>query len=100
MPRKISLLFTFCLLSRGAEWPAARWEGTVELPGRTISLIIDLDRDSTGQWIGSAIVPGFSVKGAGLKDIVIKDSELAFVIPGALGGPTLQGRLGAEGNLT
>ncbi len=89
-----------CLIASAADSPAARWEGVVQLPGRTIALLIDLDRDHAGQWIGSAIVPGFSVKGTALKDIVIQEPAVAFAIPGALGAPTLQGNLSPEGALS
>jgi hypothetical protein len=97
---KLSLLATICLLSRASEPAAARWEGLVQIPGRPVTLVVDLDQNSAGQWTGSAIVPGFGVKGTPLKDIVVHDSDVAFAIPGALGGPTLQGRVGTDGTLS
>lgn len=100
MRLKLSLFVTLGLLSRGAEAVSARWEGSVQIPGRPLTLVVDLAQDGAGQWTGSAIVPGFGVKGAPLKEIVIKDAEVAFAIAGALGGPTLQGRLEANGVLS
>jgi hypothetical protein len=63
-------------------------------------LVIDLAQDTQGHWIGSAIVPGFGVKGAPLNDIAVKESEVAFTVQGALGGPTFKGHLTGDGTLT
>jgi hypothetical protein len=79
---------------------AARWEGTVQIPGTELRLVIDLAQNSEGNWIGSAIVPGFGVKGAALTDLVVSGSEVAFGIKGALGDPTVKGHLDANGALT
>ena len=72
---------------------SGRWEGTVQIPGRPFTLVVDLSSDQTGNWIGSVIVPGFNVKGAPLSDLVVKDAEVAFVIHEALGNPSVKGRL-------
>jgi hypothetical protein len=45
-------------------------------------LVIDLAQDDRGRWSGSAILPGFGVKGAALKDVVAGDSSVAFAIAG------------------
>jgi hypothetical protein len=71
----------------------------VHIPGRELQIVIDLARDSGGQWTGSATVPGFGVKGAPLKDIVVKDSGVTFAVKGALGEPKFTGRLSADGVL-
>lgn len=68
-----------------AENAAGRWEGSAQIPGRELKLIVDLSRDGGKAWIGSITVPGFSVKGAPLTDITVSDSEIAFSIKGALG---------------
>ena len=70
-----------------------RWEGTVQIPGRPFTLIIDLLSDQTGKWAGSAIVPGFNVKGAPLTDLAVKDTDIAFFIRGVLGNPSVKGLL-------
>ena len=89
----VAFVFSGTLLCGAAEGPAARWEGVVQIPGRDLRLIIDLAQDAQGQWTGSAIAPGAGVKGAPLAQIAVHDSEVAFTIPGALGGPKLKGRI-------
>jgi hypothetical protein len=79
---------------------SGRWEGAAQIPGREMRLIIDLAQDDRGRWIGSAILPGFGVKGAALKDVVVGDSNVAFAITGALGAPTLMGALAPDGTLS
>jgi hypothetical protein len=80
--------------------PAARWEGTVRLPGREIKVIVDLAQNSGGQWVGSAILPGFGVKGSPLSDVAVTDSSVSFVIRGVLSDPKFEGSLSSSGTLT
>src|SRR4029079_5787511 len=75
-----ALFFGITVLCQAAESPAARWEGTVQLPGRVLIWVIDLAQDSRGQWSGSAIVPGSGVKGARLTDIAVQESNVSFTV--------------------
>src|SRR5450432_1857272 len=77
------------LISRADEPAAGRWEGSAQIPGRELKLIVDLARDGGG-WSGSIIVPGFGVKGAPLKDVTLNGSDLSFAINGALGGQNVE----------
>lgn len=97
---RASILFSAALLCQGAEPAAARWEGTVQIPGRELRVVIDLAQSSDGQWTGSAIVPGFGIKGAPLTDITVKESDVSFAIKGALGDAKFKGRLAANNTLT
>jgi hypothetical protein len=96
----VSLLFAAVFTAGAAEPTAARWEGAIQVPGREIKLVIDLSQDSQGQWVGSAIVPGFGVKGSPLSDIAVKDTGVSFSIKGALGDPTFEGHLTSNGTLS
>ena len=81
-----TILFASAALSQAAESGAGRWEGSAQIPGEELKLIVDLSEENGRGWIGSIIVPGFGVKGAQLVDIAVKDSEFAFAIKGAFGG--------------
>jgi hypothetical protein len=95
------ILFALSLVCRAADHPAAaRWEGSVRIPGRDLPLVIDLAQDTGGNWIGSAIAPGFGIKGAPLAGIAVKNSDVSFTIKGALGEPKLAGRLTENGDFT
>ena len=74
-----------------------RWEGFVAIPDHSMRLVIDLAKDGEGHWIGSAIVPGFGVKGAQLIDISVNDATVSFAIKDTLGSPKLEGRIGPDG---
>ena len=92
-------------LCHGAESAAGRWEGSAQIPGGELKLIVDLSQDSGKSWVGSIIVPGFGVKGAPLADLIVNDSEITFSIKGALGnermGVTkLKAHLAADSQLT
>jgi hypothetical protein len=76
------------LASAGAPMPEGRWEGTVQIPGRALAIVVDLKADPAGAWTGSIILPGLGVKGAALKDIAIKDGDIAFALASALGSRT------------
>ena len=79
----------------------------MEIPGRQITLVIDVRPDGAGHWIGSAIVPGFDVKGAPLTKLSVTGSSIQFTIQDVLGEPTvtaeirngvMKGNFSAAGN--
>jgi len=103
IPTGIALfLFAGALLNAAgppSDPAAGRWEGIIDLTGRQVPVVLDLDRDRDGHWIGSAIFPGLDVKGTPLADLVIQDGRLSCTVKGALGGPKLDGRLATDGGL-
>ena len=81
----VPVLFASTMLCHAADNAAGRWEGSAQIPGEELKLIVDLSQDQGKEWVGSIIIPGFGVKGAPLADLVVNDSEIAFSIKGALG---------------
>ena len=89
--RRSILILLVCLpaLANGAaKLPEGRWEGSVQIPGRDLQLIVDLAQDSTGVWKGSIIVPGLGIKGEPLTNIVFTANDLAFAVGSSLGSAT------------
>jgi hypothetical protein len=80
-----AILFASAALCQAAESAAGRWEGSAQIPGGELKLIVDLSDESGQGWIGSIIIPGFGVKGAPLADLHVRAGEFAFAIKGALG---------------
>jgi hypothetical protein len=80
------LLLASALISRADENAAGRWEGTVQIPGRQLTLIVDLAAESGGGggWQGSITIPGLDLKGAPLTDIGLNGRDIAFSIKSAL----------------
>src|SRR5580765_3832675 len=98
----IAIVLTAAALARAAEPFEARWDGTVQIPGNELHVVIDLAKsggpNDAGQWTGSAIVPGYGVKGAALTGIVVQGAAISFTLKGALGGPKFSGRLNPDGS--
>jgi len=99
LTRNALLLSAACAFLNAAEPAAGRWEGSARLPDREVPVVLDLDQDHDGHWIGSAIFPGLGVKGAPLADVVVQEDHVSCTVKGALGGPKLNGRLTADGGL-
>ena len=68
--------------------PEGRWEGVVQIPGRELRLVVDLNEAKGGVWTGSIILPGLGIKGAALSGIVVSGADVTFDIAHALGSPT------------
>jgi len=100
MGLRLALLMAAATLARAAEPAEARWEGTIQIPGRELQVVIDLAQDPAGKWIGSAIVPGFSVKGAPLADIQVNGPDVQFAVKGVLAEPVFRGRLTGNGSFS
>lgn len=82
------------LIAAGVALPASaepslsgRWLGSIELPGRRLDLVVDLDRDASDHWQGSITVPGLELAGAELGSIHVSGPRMEFTIPSALGDP-------------
>jgi hypothetical protein len=87
-------------ICRAEEPTSGRWEGSVQIPDRELTLIVDLAQDSHGSWVGSIIIPGLDIKGAHLIEIAIKDSGAAFSVKTGRGlEATLKGNLKPDGTL-
>jgi hypothetical protein len=94
-----------CGGARAATDPAGRWEGTADIPGQPLRLVIDLDRDAQGRWAGSAILPARGVKGAAVDALAVTGCDVRFGLAAAFpGGDRLQPRLAlacaADGSLS
>jgi hypothetical protein len=92
------------VLGQAAENASGRWEGSAQLPGQELRLIVDLSDEGGKGWIGSIVVPGFAVKGAPLVDLHVHGDDLDFAIKGALGNQRtgraeLKARLTTDGHL-
>ncbi len=99
------LLLASALISRADENAAGRWEGTVQIPGRQLEVIVDLAaKGDEGGSQGSITIPGLGIKGAPLSDIALNGDNVAFSIKSALAdqrtGPAkFNGRFAGDGKI-
>ena len=86
---RILLLFFFAsvLIVHAEEAAAGRWEGSVQIPGRELKMVVDLARQNEA-WVGSITFPGRIFKGAALTNIVVSGAEITFAIKNAFGDAT------------
>jgi len=98
--QRATFLFAVAVLAQAAEPAAARWDGTLQLPGKEYRMVIDLAQNAQGQWTGSAILPTLGVKGAPLSDIAVTGSAVSFALKGVLGDVKIRGNLGAGGGFS
>lgn len=77
-----------------------RWEGAIEIPGAEATLIVDLAQTSDGLWTGSAIMPGFGIKGAPLSDIKVDGSNVTFALKRKFEGSKFAGQVTAQNTLS
>jgi hypothetical protein len=101
----ILVLFAAALTGHAENSLSGRWEGLVQIPGREVNVVVDLDQKGGGGWTGSVTIPGLDIKGAELIEITARDAEIAFAIKEALSAPQaapakFKGRLNAQGGLT
>src|SRR6478672_7536197 len=79
------ILLASAFIARADENAAGRWEGTVQIPGRPLEVIVDLAAKSDeGGWQGSITIPGLEIKGAPLSDIALNGDKIAFSIKSVL----------------
>ena len=99
------LLLASAFISRADENAAGRWEGTVQIPGRPLEVIVDLAAKSDeGGSQGSITIPGLGIKGAPLSDIAVNGDNVAFSMKSALAdqrtGPAkFNGRFAGDGKI-
>jgi hypothetical protein len=72
------------------------WSGTIQAPGGSLGMEVDLDKTSDG-WIGSISIPAQNASGMPLDNISFADAKGTFRLKGGPGDPTFTGTLSADG---
>jgi hypothetical protein len=98
------ILFASALVANADEISEGRWEGTANIPGLELKLIVDLRSGASG-WNGAITIPQLGVRGAELSQVVVNGTELTCAIKTALAdkqtGPArLKGHVSPNGTLT
>ena len=78
------LIVGAALPCRGEDVVSGRWEGTAQIPGNELTVVVDLSQEN-GAWVGSVIIPGLGLKGVPLADIKVQPPDVNFAVRGALG---------------
>jgi hypothetical protein len=91
------LIVAAALPCRGEDVVSGRWEGTAQIPGNELTVVVDLSQEN-GAWVGSIIIPGLGLKGVPLTDIQVQSPDVNFAVKGTL-GVQLKLRLDANNKL-
>jgi len=91
------LIVAAALPCRGEDLISGQWEGTAQIPGNDLTVVVDLAQEN-GVWVGSIIIPGLGLKGVPLTDIKVQPPDVNFGVKGAL-GVQLKLRLDANNKL-
>jgi len=62
--------------------PAGHWEGNVQAPDGEVAIMVDLDKNDKGEWIGDFDAPSRNVNNVPLASIVLQGSALSFELAG------------------
>jgi hypothetical protein len=100
-----ALLTSLFLLARPTPSPGAEaltnavgyWEGAITLPNTSLSIRVDLARDTAGRGRGTIDIPVQGLRGYPLTNVVMRAGEVGFAMPGIPGNPEFSGKL--AGNL-
>jgi uncharacterized protein len=76
--------------------PAGHWEGTLEVPGQTLAIQIDLAKKGA-TWDGTISIPAQGLKGVPLANIQITGDKASFAITGPPGDPVFNGDVAKDG---
>ncbi len=74
---------------------AGHWEGAIELPGTSLTVLVDLT-PTNGAWSGTIDIPMQGAKGLGLMGIAAAGDSLSFAIDKIPGRPTFRGLVAGD----
>ena len=77
--------------------PAGHWEGTIQVPGQELAILVDLSLNADATWEGTIAIPAQNVKALPLSDITVKPSAVGFAMKGVPGGPQFAGTVSKDG---
>jgi len=94
------LLLVFSTFSFAQSKPGAagHWEGSITLPNGALKVIVDLDRDAKGAWIGDIDIPDQGVKDLSLRAIAVSGDAVSFELTISAGGPKFDGKVAEDDN--
>ncbi len=76
---------------------AGHWEGTIDIPGMKLEVLIDFDQKEDGSWEGKISIPAQKAKDVLLSPIIVIDKDVAFEIEGIPGKPIFKGTISDDG---
>jgi CubicO group peptidase (beta-lactamase class C family) len=91
-----ALVLCGAMLTAQTPPPSGHWEGSIELPGTSLKVMVDLSSGQEG-WSGRISIPQQGAKDLPLGKVQVNGKALSFVITGIPGDPAFKGELNSEG---
>ncbi|MBD3414693.1 MAG: serine hydrolase [Candidatus Aminicenantes bacterium] len=76
---------------------AGHWEGSIDIPGMKLEILVDLNQESDGSWTGKISIPAQNAKNLPLENIAIDGNDIVFEMTGVPGEPAFKGTLSEDG---
>ena len=93
----VLLLLPIYLHSQEVLSIAGHWEGTIDVPGTKLEILIDFSQKPDSSWEGKISIPAQNAKNLPLNNISFVDKEMSFAIAGVPGEPTFKGIISDDG---
>lgn len=99
--RKLTFVAAFLVLVLALAWPATaqaqgslegRWEGSVNLPGRVLTIKLEFKR-ADGGWQGTADLPAPAPQGLPLQNVKFEPPQVRFELQAGPGVAAFEGKL-------
>lgn len=82
-------------LAQQAPGLAAHWEGAIQTPEKSMRIVVDLAKNSRGEWIGSFSIPAREIVDAPLTGVSVKDAAVHFGL--GISTTFFEGKLSEDG---
>lgn len=79
-----------------AQGPAGKWEGSIEVPGSPLDVIVELTKGDTA-WTGKISIPAQQASDLPL-GVKVDGVQVTFSITGVQGDPTFSGKVSEDGS--
>ena len=93
----VFLLVPIYFHSQEATSIAGHWEGTIDVPGTKLEVLIDFNQKPDSSWEGKISIPAQKAKNLPLNNISFVDKKASFAIAGVPGKPTFKGTISDDG---
>ncbi len=93
----LSLLLPAVSIAQTAPTPSGHWEGSLSVPSGNLTMLVDLEQDSTGGWIGDIDIPERNVSDLPLQNVTVSGGAIGFGLLVGAGAPAFQGKLSDDG---
>jgi hypothetical protein len=84
-------------LAQNQPTASGHWEGSIDVQGTVIEIIVDLTRSDKGLWKGAIGMPAQGLKDYPLSNLKVEGTNVSFEMASVQGLPTFKGKLSADG---